>query len=176
LLGIRLIQLAGYDVYYEHSNKQTQAYFAENIHLAALTAAREGVVLAFETMETSFMDTVSKAMSWIKTVQSPYLQIYPDIGNLTNAAVLYNQSLAEDFRTGIGHLAALHLKETLPGRYREVPYGTGHVDFRQVVDEAMSLGIRLFVAEFWHMGETNWQEILKKNNCFLRSFFETTTP
>jgi len=28
-----------------------------------------------------------------------------------------------------GHIAAMHLKETLPGKFREIPYGTGHVDF-----------------------------------------------
>ena len=31
------------------------------------------------------MNTVTKSMRYIDIINSPYLQIYPDIGNLTNA-------------------------------------------------------------------------------------------
>ena len=30
-------------------------------------------------------------------------------------------------------LCAMHLKETVPGVFREVPFGTGHVDFQKAV-------------------------------------------
>ena len=43
-------------------------------------AAKYGIVMGFETMETPFMDTVEKAMEYVRIVDSPYLQIYPDIG------------------------------------------------------------------------------------------------
>ena len=59
----------------------------------------------------------------------PYLQIYPDMGNLTNAAVLYQYDVCQDIALGRGHFAAAHLKETRPGVFREVPFGEGHVDF-----------------------------------------------
>ena len=59
-LGIRIIQLAGYDVYYEEGNERTEALFLENLHKATEYAARAGVMLGFETMETEFMDTVQK--------------------------------------------------------------------------------------------------------------------
>lgn len=45
-------------------------------------AAEKGIVLGFETMETPFMDTVEKAMRYVNLVSSPYLGVYPDIGNL----------------------------------------------------------------------------------------------
>lgn len=61
-LGVRVIQLAGYDVYYEEGDFQTRDYFKMNLKEAAIMAAKQGVLLGFETMETPFMDTVEKAM------------------------------------------------------------------------------------------------------------------
>ena len=52
--------------------------------------------------------------------------------------------------------------------FREVPYGTGHVDFPETVRTALSLGVRMFVGEFWHKGEEDWKAVLRSNNAFLR--------
>ena len=96
-LGIKIIQLAGYDVYYEEGNEQTRKYFEENLKRATEMAASKGVILAFETMETEFMNTVEKAMEFVKLVDSPYLQVYPDCGNVTNATLEHGSSAIEDF-------------------------------------------------------------------------------
>lgn len=167
-LGVRIIQIAGYDVYYEPSTEKTRENFAKNLALSAEMAAREGVILAFETMETEFINTVQKAVFWVNKINSPYLQVYPDIGNITNAAREYGTSVTKDLESGRGHVAALHLKETVPGVFREVPYGTGHVDFPQAVKTALMLGVRMFVGEFWYLGEEDWESTLKNNNAFLR--------
>lgn len=171
-LGIRIIQLAGYDTYYDPSTEQTRQWFETGLALSAEMASREGVVLGFETMETSFMDTVEKAMHYVNTIQSPYLQVYPDIGNLTNASLLYGKPVSEDLLTGSGHLAAAHLKETVPGKYREIPFGTGHTDFKKLVPQLQAIGVRRFTAEFWHVGEPDWQKELSANAAFLRAFFQ----
>ncbi|MCL2248143.1 MAG: L-ribulose-5-phosphate 3-epimerase [Oscillospiraceae bacterium] len=167
-LGIAIIQLAGYDVYYEENGEDTRENFSINLGKAVEMAATEGVLLGFETMETPFLDTVEKAMFWVNKINSPYLHVYPDIGNLTNAAKIYKTNEAKDLMKGAGHTVAVHLKETTPGIYREVPYGTGHVDFDTMCKTSLDMGVRMFVGEFWHTGEKNWQEILKSNNAFLR--------
>lgn len=167
-ISARIIQLAGYDVYYEPGNRQTRLFFEENLDKAALLAAKYGVVIAFETMETPFMNTVAKAMEQIRRVDSPWLQIYPDVGNLTNAAVASHDSVTRDLACGRGHLAALHLKETVPGVYREVPFGTGHVDFLSAAQTALELGVRDFVGEFWYTGSEKWRQDLIDANSFLR--------
>lgn len=167
-LGVRIIQIAGYDVYYEPSTAATRDIFARNLARSAEMAAREGVILAFETMETEFLNTAAKAMFWVNLIDSPYLQVYPDIGNLTNAARAAGADPLEDLRSAKGHLVALHLKETRPGVFREVPYGEGHVDFDAAAAAALELGVRLFVGEFWHKGEENWRGILAANARFLR--------
>ena len=171
-LGLRIIQLAGYDVYYEEGGEDTQALFLENLKKSAEMAAAAGVTLAFETMETEFMNTVEKAMKYVKLVDSPYFKVYPDSGNLTNAAVSYHTRVADDLETGRGSISAVHLKETTPGVFREVPYGAGHVDFVDVIKTAWSQGVRLYNAEFWYVGQKNWQETLRENNAFLREKFQ----
>lgn len=167
-LGVRIIQIAGYDVYYEPSTEDTKARFAENLALSVDMAAREGVVLAFETMETAFIDTVGKALRWVNEIQSPYLQIYPDAGNITNAAILYGADPMDDLRSGRGHVVALHLKEAKPGVYRNLRYGEGRVDFPSMAAVALDLGVRMFVGEFWDDGEAGWRDTLRGNGQFLR--------
>ena len=173
-LGIRTIQLAGYDVYYEDGDEQTRADFLMNLKLATEMATKEGVMLGFETMETPFMDTVGKAMHYVKLVNSPYLGVYPDVGNITNAALLYGGDVVEDLKSGEGHLFAVHLKETVPGKYREIPYGTGHVDFEKVIKTSWDLGVRRFVTEFWYVKgvTTDWKAELESANKFIRGYFD----
>lgn len=170
-LGVRVIQIAGYDEYYKPSNENTARLFLENLRESVDYASQMAVILAFETMETDFMNTVAKALAFVNKVGSPYLQIYPDLGNLTNAALLYGNSVTDDLAAGRGHIAALHLKETLPGVFREVPYGKGHVNFAEGIATAFSLGVRVFVGEFWHVDGVDWQEQLIYSNNFLRKAF-----
>jgi len=170
--GIRIIQIAGYDEFYKPSNDNTKNLFLESLRTSSELASKKGVTLAFETMETEFMNTVHKAMHYIDRIQSPYLQVYPDLGNITNAAVLYGHKVSDDLRSANGHLVALHMKETVPGIYREVPYGKGHVDFLNAIQIAFELGARIFVSEFWYTGNHDWQYQLNFANEFMRSKFD----
>ena len=157
-VGIRVIQLAGYDVYYEEGSEQTRKDFADNLKKAVEMAAVHGVVLGFETMETEFMNTVAKSMKYVSLIDNPYLGVYPDVGNLTNAAKTYGTSVLDDLETGRGHLVAMHLKETVPGKFREIPFLTGHVDFPAVIRKGWQLGVRRFVTEMWDTGKPEWKE------------------
>lgn len=161
-LGIRVVMIPGYDVYYEPSDEKTKRGYLENLKRVAEIAEKTGVILGLETMENEFMNTVEKAMKYVVLCGSNYLKIYPDIGNLTNAAKQYKMDVLEDLQLGKGNITSMHLKETLPGRYREVPYGTGHVDFEAAIRKAWQMGIRRYVTEFWYLGEENWSEELKK--------------
>lgn len=171
-LGIRIIQLAGYDVYYEESNDETAAYFLQNLERAVRLAASRGVVLGFETMETSFLDTVAKGMKFVRKINSPYLGMYPDIGNLKNASCIYHTNIVDDLQEGTGKIFAAHLKETKPGIYRNMQFGTGHTEYSPCISELISQGVRLFTGEFWHQGEENWLEITKESGVFLRNRIE----
>lgn len=175
-LGIRIIQLAGYDVYYEESTPESVRLFRENLAKATSMAAAKGVVLAFETMETEFMNTTAKSMEYVKLIDSPWLGIYPDSGNLTNAAVSYGTDVLEDLETGRGHIFALHLKETVPGKFREIPFLTGHVDFPAVIAKAWDLGIRRYVTEMWDVGKPDWKEDILFANRSMSEILDRQTP
>lgn len=159
-LGIRIIQLAGYDVYYEEASEETEKRFASNLKKAVEMAASAGVLLGFETMETEFMNTVEKSMKYVSDINSAYLHVYPDSGNLKNASVTYHTNVLEDLKKGMGHITSMHLKETVPGKFREIPFGTGHVDFNEMIHTAWGMGIRKFVTEFWYTGNKKWKEDL----------------
>jgi L-ribulose-5-phosphate 3-epimerase len=171
-LGIRIIQLAGYDVYYEESDAETRKLFAENLQKAALMAAQHGVVMGFETMETEFMNTVGKAMTYVNMVGSPYLNVYPDLGNLTNAAKTYGTDVLEDIRSGKGHLVAMHLKETVPGKFRDMLFGQGDVDFESGIGTAWELGIRRFVTEMWYLGNDDWEKNIQDADRRMRAILD----
>jgi len=172
-LGIAIIQLAGYDVYYETGDEETRAWFAENLALSTEIAAREGVLLGFETMETAFMDTVGKAMDYVNLIGSPYLGVYPDIGNLKNAAVLYGSDILADLETGRGHIFAAHLKETVPGIYRNMVFGTGHTQYLECIQVLWDMGVRMFTGEFWYDGKSEVETSLVDSSIFLRNQIET---
>jgi predicted hexulose-6-phosphate isomerase len=172
-LGIPVIQLAGYDVYYETSTPATVERFLKNLAISTEMAAKCGILLGFETMETPFMDTVGKAMEYVRAIDSPYLGVYPDLGNLTNASLLYGKTVCEDLETGRGHMLAAHIKETVPGKYREIPFGTGHVDFSPVLQKTWELGVRRYVTELWCTPSNPWQEAVEHAGTFARTILDS---
>ena len=156
-LGIRIIQLAGYDVYYEQSDSDTVKYFEENLQKSVDMASNYAIMLGFETMETEFMDTTEKAMKYVNKINSPYLNVYPDMGNLKNASLKYGFDIKDDLYTAKGHIIAAHLKDTIPNHFRNIGFFKGHVDFDYTIDLLWNLGIRRYVTEFWYLGEEDFK-------------------
>lgn len=126
--GIRVVQLAGYDVFYEKSNERTQNRFYENLQKSVEWAGRAGVTLALEPVDTDFMNSVTKAMDYIRRINSPWLQLYPDIGNLVAA----NQDAVFELLRGEDHLIALHVKDAILNVIRRIPFGKGLVPFSEI--------------------------------------------
>ena len=171
-IGIRIIQLAGYDCYYEEANEDTRNEFIKNLKIATRMAAKKGIVMGFETMmDREFISTVEKGMEFVNICESPYLGVYPDIGNLIAARhdFGYEKSVTDDILTGKGHIVAAHLKETKPKVDRSVPWGTGLTDYTTHIKVLKDLGVRMFNGEFWCDHPDRWQEFLKESNDFLRS-------
>ena len=171
-LGVRIIQLAGYDVYYDESTPETVARFGENLKKCTWMAAKAGVLMGFETMETEFMNTCGKSMNYVKQINSVYLNVYPDCGNINNAALSYGTDVQEDLGSCQGHIVAMHLKETVPGKFRDMMYGEGQVDFPAMIDTAWAMGVRKFVTEFWYLGKENWREDLSFANRTMRALLD----
>lgn len=171
-LGVRTVMIPGYDIYYGESTVETKAYFLENVKKITERAEREGVLLGFETMENDFMNTTGKALHYVRMVDSPYLKIYPDSGNITNAAGKDRHDVCQDLSLGRGMLIALHLKESKPGVFREVPFLTGHVEFERIIKTAWSLGVRRYVTELWDVGREDWKEDIFFANKSMRAILD----
>ena len=130
-LGVRVIQLAGYDVYYEEKSPETRARFLKNLRKACNWAEQAQVILAIEIMDDPFINSIEKYLAVEKAINSPYLFVYPDTGNLS----AWHNDLYSEFVIGHQALAALHLKDTYPvteqskGQFRDVPFGQGCVNW-----------------------------------------------
>lgn len=124
-LGIRNIQLAGYDVYYENQSFETETRFIEGLKFAAELASEANIMLSIEIMDTQFIGTITRCMKYIEIINSPWLKIYPDLGNLTQWTDEPNLELIKGFE----HIVAIHLKDTKPGVFKCVPFGEGTVKF-----------------------------------------------
>lgn len=150
--GIRTIQLAGYDVYYEDGDGDTRNWYLENMQKSLDMAAREQVMLAMEIMDHPFMNSILKFMNMKKILDSPWFTVYPDVGNLS----AWGNDVGEELTLSRNQIVALHLKETLAvttghhGTFKEVPFGTGCVDFPGVFAKLKELGYAgPFLIEMW---------------------------
>jgi predicted hexulose-6-phosphate isomerase len=172
-IGIRHIQLAGYDVYYETSTSETKSYFLKGLKDVVNYAAKYGILLGFETMENSFMNTISKAMEIVKIIDSPYLGVYPDIGNLTNGYLKENIDPVSDILSGKGHIIASHLKETKPGVYRNLLFGQGHTNYALFLKEYKKMGVSRFLMECWYnSNDDHFLSNLERANVSLRQIIK----
>lgn len=131
-LGIRNIQMAGYDVFYEEKTVNSRELFVENLKKCVEMAAKKMVMLSIETMDDLFLNSMEK-IDYLKTmIHSPWLQCYPDLGNIT---AWPENNVAYDLETNVDNIAAVHLKDTKAvtptskGQFKNVPFGEGCVDF-----------------------------------------------
>ncbi|AMC92708.1 hypothetical protein AOC36_01505 [Erysipelothrix larvae] len=171
-IGASIIQMAGYDVYYEDSDEATIQRFKTNLKKCLDYASKKGIICAFETMETPFMDTIEKAVSWCNTFQNPYLKVYPDLGNITNSNNLYQTSILRDIECGRGYIVAAHLKEAKEGVYRDLQFGEGIVDFEAGIQALWDQGVRLFGCEFWAQKNPDFCHAIRDNGIFIRRILD----
>ena len=151
-VGLRTIQLSGYDVYYEPGDDGTRQRFVEGLRWAVDEAARSQVMLAVEIMDTPFINSITAWLEYAKLIESPFFCVYPDLGNLS----AWNADPQAELRKGIAKIVAIHLKDTLrvtadfAGQFRDVPFGTGCVDFPACFRTLAELRYRgPFLIEMW---------------------------
>lgn len=145
-LGVRVIQVAAYDVYYESSNPRTIANFIKGMQTFVRLAKHHQIQLAFETMDTKFAGTISRCINLINKIGTKQLFIYPDLGNLSR----FTNDVESELELGRELVVACHFKDTLPGRFKEVDFGLGDVDFLTPVSKLLRGGfVGPFLIEMW---------------------------
>ena len=164
-LGIRNIQMAGYDVYYEKSNENTKKLYIEGMKQSLKWAEQANVMLSIEIMDHPFMNSIPKYLELAQELKSPFLTVYPDIGNLT----AWGNNIRMQLIKGKGQISAIHLKDTLavtpdfPGKFKDVPFGEGCVDFIELFKVLKELNYTgPLLIEMWTEKSENPLEEIKK--------------
>jgi L-ribulose-5-phosphate 3-epimerase len=147
-VGLRIVQVMGYDVFYEPSDEQTRARFVESVKAGVRWAGQAGVMLGLENVDNPFLESVGKGLHLVREVDSPWLRLYPDMGNL--AAAGYHPP--DEILLAKGHMVAVHVKDALPRVIRGVPFETGIVPLEETfqalaqIDFWGPLGVEMWAA------------------------------
>jgi len=145
-VGLRVVQVMAYDVFYEPSDEETQANFLEGLERGTRWAEQCGVMLGLENLDTPFVDSIAKALVITNEINSPWLHLYPDIGNLAAAGYCPPDELI----LAKGQLLGVHIKDALPRIIRGVPFGQGIVPFRESFQALVRAGFwGLLGVEMW---------------------------
>lgn len=161
VIGIRIVQIAGYDVNMgEESTSQSRETFGINLGKCVKLASSLGIMLALENVDCEFGDSLDKLMRYVKEINSPWLQLYPDFGNLT--------AMGQDVKTQLeayaGHIVAIHVKDTRLGVVRKIPFGEGTVDFVSAFNTLKKAGFSgPFLLEMWADNNKDNFEIIKSS-------------
>ena len=106
--------------------------FVEDLAKCVSMAAKKMVMLSIETMDDPFINSLTKIAHYKTQIKSPWLQAYPDLGNLS---AWPENDVPAQFEDDIDTVAAVHLKDTravtptFKGQFKNVPFGEGCVDF-----------------------------------------------
>ncbi len=164
-LNIRIILLPGAEDYYEEVDQSTKDRFLENIGMGFEWASSAGVMLALENWDIQ-VNTMPKIMEYVDYFDSPWFQAYPDIGNLIYAGV----DVVSQLDYVKGHIAALHVKDTLPGQLRYIPPGEGAVPFVDAFEKLAEIGFQApVVLELWTEDLPNAVETVEEAGKFIRA-------
>ncbi|MBA8762892.1 L-ribulose-5-phosphate 3-epimerase [Staphylococcus coagulans] len=175
-LGIRVIQLAGYDVYYETKSDETKKLFIEGLREALNIASKKQVILAIEIMDDPFMSSISKYMAIQDELRHPLLKVYPDIGNLS---AWPENHIKKEIECGRQEIVAVHLKDTLAvtstfkGQFKNVPFGKGCVDFIKAFQYLEGINYQgPFLIEMWSENAEDPMKEVKNAKTFILNQLE----
>jgi len=162
-LGIRCIQMAGYDVYYEPQSEATHQRFVEGMKRAAKMAERAGIMLGVEIMDTPYLNSLSKFEVLKREIPSPYFMAYPDVGNISG----WNYDVCTELKLSRDHIVQIHLKDTLrvsdscKGQFRDLVIGEGQVDFPAIFKTLVDIDYASpLVIEMWAQNDQWFEDIV----------------
>lgn len=135
-IGLSIVQVMGYDVFYEPAFSGTEARFLEGLEQGVRWAGALGIMLGLENCDLEFVDSIDKGLRIVEHLHSPWFHLYPDMGNL--AAAGYDP--ADQLRRAAGHLVAVHVKDTTSGVVRGVHFEQGLVPFGEVFQTLADIG------------------------------------
>jgi predicted hexulose-6-phosphate isomerase len=162
-LGIRVLQIAGYDVFYEPHSESTAQRYIDNLAKGVEWAERAGVMLAIEPVE-KFLTTVRATVEVVRRIDSPWLQVYPDVSNMMSLGM----DPVPELLCGRGRTVAVHVRDSLPDFFYNVPLGEGILDFEAVFAQLDRIGYRgPLVVEMWNQSDPEYLRIIVRAREFM---------
>jgi len=164
-LGIRYILIGGAEDYYQEVDQFAKNRFLENLGKGFEWASGSGVMLALENWDIQ-INTLPRVMEYVHYFNSPWFQTYTDLGNLIFAGV----DVVSQLEYVKGHIAALHVKDTLPGQLRYVSPGEGKVPFVDAFEKLAEMGFQApVVLELWTEDFPDAVEIVESAGKYIRA-------
>ena len=161
-LGVRVLQIAGYDVFYEKSTPDTRERYLENLKRGCELAAAEGVMLALEPVE-KHITSVAEAMRFVNQIDSPWLAVYPDVANL----FMMGFDPSEELLLAKHKIAAVHMREAPDDVY--LPFGTGRLDFQQIFQTLSDMDFHgPMIVELWNENNPDFRKIIADARNFIQ--------
>jgi L-ribulose-5-phosphate 3-epimerase len=167
-LGIRYLLIGGAEDYYQQVDQACRDRFLENLSKGFTWASGAGVMLALENWDIQ-INTMPKIMEYVKYFNSPWFQTYTDLGNLIYAGV----DVVAQLDYVKGHIAALHVKDTLPGQLRYISPGEGAVPFVDAFEKLAGMGFQApVVLELWTEEHPDAVQLVERAGKFIRERME----
>ncbi|MDP6543484.1 MAG: L-ribulose-5-phosphate 3-epimerase [Phycisphaerae bacterium] len=164
-IGLKVLQIAGYDVFYEQSSTETYARFRRGLRTIATLAEEHDVMLGLENVDTEMSKTIAQCMDIVNEIDSPRLEMYPDFANLSAQGVDYLTEMPK----ALGHIIGLHIKDTRPGQYRGVGMADGTVDFDRMFAVLREMNCSAHcVIEMWNEDCEDSTEIIRSALQFVK--------
>ena len=147
-LGARVIQVIGYWVYHEPITSVSEAYFLENLAWGVERAAMNGIMLGIENVDShDQINSITKAMRYVKEINSPWFQLYGDFANLA----AFGFDVPYELKAGQGHFIAMHVKDSAPDIVRGIPLEKGIINFHRAFNTLAAIHYKgPFLMEMWH--------------------------
>ena len=165
-VGARTINIASYDEYEKPRNKNTEGLFLDSLKVCVDHASIRGVIISLETMDSSFIDTTNKALHFVRAIDSAFLQIGVDPGNIS--AMGHNP--ITDIPAGGRHIVEVEFKDTRPGVVRDIFFGEGTLDFDACFRMLHEIQYQGFLAaEMWCHDDPSYHPNLYKAAQFLKT-------
>jgi len=163
--GLKVLQIAGYDVFYEESTPETCARFRRGLRTIASLAEAYDVMLGLENVDAEMSKTITQCLEILDDVNSPRLAMYPDFGNLSAMGADYLTEMPK----ASGRIIGLHIKDTKANTFRKVKPGEGTVDFDSMFAVLREMNCTVpCVIEMWNEESPDSTETIRQALQFMK--------
>lgn len=163
-IGASTIQIAGYYTFYDPHDDESRERFINNLAQGVDYASQLGIILGIENVDGEDITNLYTLREILQTINSPWLQAYPDVGN----CAFNGDPKCNELKAVKGHIAALHVKDVKPGEPRHVPFGEGITDFDSAFSILSDMNFRgRVMLEMWNESNPNADKVCMQAKRFI---------